>query len=159
MCRNHGFTLIELTLVVALIAVLTGMVVVRYDLASPRQRAISAARKLGRVIENYREKAIEDETLYALRLDLDLGTYFVCAPANRTQESIDTATVLFSGRLDDSLSFKPARTTVGKTNSPLIFFFGTNGILPNAAFAVTCEGTMIIVNPDSLINEISYDEK
>lgn len=159
MLRKRGFTLIELSLVVALMALLAGLVMVRYDLASPRQRAIHAARKLGRMIENCREKAIEEERLYAMRLDLAAGKYSVCAPAERTLSSVDAALPIFSGRLDDALAFKSAGYMGATQDSPVVVFFDANGVLAQIAFEVSGSGTTISIEPDPLVNEIQYDEK
>ena len=159
MFQKRGFTLLELSLVVALMAVLSGLVLVRYDVASPRQRVIRTARKMGRLIENCREKAVDEETLYAMRIEIDSKKYCVCAPAERTLEIVDAARPIFSGILDDALVFNSAGSGAGKSSAPVLIFFDAQGILPECEFEVSGGGSTIKVKPDPLVNEIVYDEK
>jgi type II secretion system protein H len=66
--NRRGFTLIELTVVLAIVVVATGILVLRVAAASPRQSLEASARALGTTIRAWRERARADEETYTLRM-------------------------------------------------------------------------------------------
>ena len=77
---KRGFTLVELTFVLALITVLMGLVIVRFDWGGSHQRTIAEARRLGRAIETYRQKAIAEQKVYWLILDRKQHSWSIADP-------------------------------------------------------------------------------
>ena len=70
---RSGFTLIELTVALSIAVVLAGVVLVRVDGWSPRQKLNTSARALGNTIRTWREKAQLEESVYMLQIDSDKG--------------------------------------------------------------------------------------
>ncbi|HEX7900573.1 MAG TPA: prepilin-type N-terminal cleavage/methylation domain-containing protein [Planctomycetota bacterium] len=64
MKRRAGFTLIELTVVLAVVVVLSGFLVLRVSGWTPRQSLNASARAFGGALGVWRERARFDETTY-----------------------------------------------------------------------------------------------
>jgi prepilin-type N-terminal cleavage/methylation domain-containing protein len=158
--RNRGgFTVIEVSIVLALIVVMMALVIVRFDWGSQRQKAIMEARKLGNLITTYREKARDDEQIYALRLDSDTGNYAVVHPLEKSAASALSAPSLRAGRLEN-LRFKRIAVDGRKLQSPVVIFFSVTGVLPRLSIDIgTDAGTAVGVDIDPLVSEVSYAEK
>ena len=58
---NTGYTLIELVVVLVIIVVLMSLIIVKTPFLSQRQLALNEARKIGLLIENWRERAQSEE--------------------------------------------------------------------------------------------------
>jgi len=64
--KERGFTLIELTIVLAILVIVSGFSITRLPGWSSRQALRSSARVLGNTIRTWRERARADETPYSL---------------------------------------------------------------------------------------------
>jgi len=158
--RPPAFTLVELTIVLALMAIVMGLVVVRFSWGSPRQAVIGEARRLGCLLQTYREKARVEERLYALRLDLETGGYEVLQPQERTEKAFADAPRVRSAALDPAVHFGPVMFGSRQAISPVTFFLDAKGILPAVSIEVAHRrGQKVVLKPDTLVNEVVYDER
>ena len=157
---KRGFTLIELTVTLALVAVTMGLVVVRLSWGSPRQQTIAAARQLGAVMCLYREKAMAEECLYAVRLEGDTGRYTVSKPAERSAAAAQQAQALKSGRLGESLLFGAVSVQGTALQSPATLFLDGRSIGADASIeVVSAKGPVVTVRLDPVLGEAEYDER
>src|SRR5471032_2956496 len=69
MKRQVGFTLIELTVALAILVVASGFIIVRVVGWSSRQALHTSARALGNTIRTWRERARTEEVTYTLTLE------------------------------------------------------------------------------------------
>lgn len=157
--RQRAFTLVELTVALALVVVLLGLVIVRLGGFSPRQHLASEARKLGNAIETCRGMAAMEETLYVLTLDRESGTYTVRKPAERSQAAIEQAPVIRSGRLDGVL-LKTAWIQDREVTGPVQLTFDGRGIQPAWRLDLYIEDKAAVsLTIDPLVNEVRYEER
>lgn len=158
---QHGFTLIELTVVLALAAVLMGLVVVRLPWASTRQEVISEARKIGNLIVSAREQAMREERLFALRLDIEAGRYTLVKPQDRTPEALEKAVHAGEGSWSSRVNLRVLRREGTQGSSLVTLFFDAHGILPpNWTLEVAdAKGHAVTLRLDPLVNEVAYDER
>ncbi len=77
---GRGFTLIETVVAVALLAVLFIFVLPNVDRLSPKYALRAAAREIGSTVDLCRSNAVSDAKTYAIRYELDRGTYSVFGP-------------------------------------------------------------------------------
>jgi prepilin-type N-terminal cleavage/methylation domain-containing protein len=153
-----GFTLIELSVALAIAVVVTGIVVVRVEGWSSRQELRNSARALGNVIRTYREKAQFEERPYLLVLDPEAGTYGVRVPAEGPWPSREEE--IRKGRLGPGRSFK--KITIGgiEAKETVTLLFGTRGILPETQIVVrNTQDEEIRLVVGALTNEVTYAEK
>ncbi len=153
-----GFTLIELSVALAIAIVVTGVVIVRVGGWSSRQELRNSARALGNVIRTYREKAQLEERPYLLVLDREGGTYGVRIPAEGPWPSREEE--VRKGRLGPGRSFK--RITIGGVDAQdkVVLLFGTRGILPETQIVVRdTQDEEILLVVGALTNEVTYAEK
>lgn len=68
---DGGFTLLELTIALAVVVIASGFVIVRLTAFSSRDRLQASARTLGSVITTWRERARALEVTYVLELEED----------------------------------------------------------------------------------------
>ena len=158
--RNRpGFSLIELTVALALVAILLTLVVVRVGVFTPRQRLIHEARKLGQTIETYRELAATQEGLYVLVLDPQTGTFQVRKPVERNLELLERAPLIRAGRLEE-VHVKTMRVKAQALTGPLTLTFDSNGIQPAWTMELAhASGVGLYLHVDPMVNEVRYDEK
>lgn len=157
---SRGFTLVELTVALALAAVLMGLVVVRFSWAGPRQQAIAEARKLGNLIETCREKAVTEERLYALQIDAEQGRYAVFQPPERRAGSFATLTPLRTGRLSGRVTIKAIRRQADALPTPFVLYFDPRGVLPELFIDLAHDSSpSVSLRIDPLQNEVAYDER
>ena len=155
-----GFTLVELTVVLALMTIVMGLVVVRFSWGSPRQAVIGEARKLGCTLQTYREKARVEERLYAVRLDLENGSYEVLQPRERTEKALADAPRIRSALLDPAVHFGAVMFGTRQAITPVTLFLDGKGILPAVSIEVVHpRGQKVVLKPDMLVNEVVYDER
>ena len=149
MKRQSGFTLIELTVALAIAVVIVGLVIVRVDGWSSRQALHASARALGNTIRLYREKAQEEEETYTLRIELDRGTYDVTAQGLLVRR----------GKLGTGRTFGKVRAGETEVPTPVILNLGPRGILPEMILEI--EGAAkekVTLKVGSMANEVSYAE-
>ncbi|HYG76280.1 MAG TPA: type II secretion system protein [Planctomycetota bacterium] len=156
--RRAGFTILELTIALSLIVVLSGLVVVRLSFGSSRQQTIDAARKFGNLIRTYREKAVNEERLYALRFDAATGKYDVFAAPGHALTAESMASALKSGVLAPPLAFGKTVSQTFEIPAPVTLVFNARGLLPDLQIEILNEnGSRVMLRPDPLINEVYYD--
>lgn len=158
--RARGFTILELTIALTLMVVLMSLVVIRLGFGSSRQQAVDAARKVGNLFSTYREKAMTDECLYAIRLDAATGQYAIFRPLERNAAALDGTTPLKSASLQPPIHFGKVFAQGSEVPAPVTIFFDAKGFLPAFSFEVTGDkGTVVVLRPDPIVNEIRYDER
>jgi prepilin-type N-terminal cleavage/methylation domain-containing protein len=137
--RRSGFTLIELTVVLAVLVIAAGFVIVRVAGWSSRQALFSSARSLGNTIRTWRERARTEETTY--RLLLDEHTYHI----------ISGKDVLRKGSLRSGESFE--------SGTPPSLSFTPRGFLPDTRLILRNEhGERVSLVLGTLVNDITYEE-
>lgn len=160
MSMHRGFTLIELTVALALATVLMGLVIVRFSWGSPRQQAIAEARKLGNLIHTYRERAQSEEREYALRIDLADNRYQVLSVNDRSPEGLSKARPIREGTLSGQLQAKVLTENGGELSSPVVLYFGRLGVMPGISIQMAYSATSkVTLKPGPLLNEVIYEEE
>jgi prepilin-type N-terminal cleavage/methylation domain-containing protein len=160
MRARRGFTLIEITVALALATILMGLVVVRFSWGSPRQQAIAEARKLGNLIRTYREKAQAEERDYALRLNLDANHYEVLAVSDRTKEAIEAAKPVREGGFSSQIRMKMMGQGGRELPSPVVLYFNRHGVVPETSIQLAyASGATVTLKPNPLTNEVVYEEQ
>jgi type II secretory pathway pseudopilin PulG len=162
--HSNAFTLIEVVVAATLALTLLMLVVVRFNWGSPRQAAIVAARNLGFQISKFRELARDEETLYALQLDIAHGSYRVLQPADRTADALSIAPVKYKATLDVPLAFKQIMLQGKVQSEKVTIFFDARGLLPELSIAISngqnndsqSSQVGILLKVDSVLNEIDY---
>ena len=155
----RGFTVIELTLVLALISVVMGIVIVRLDFGSTRQRMIQESRKIGNVIGTYRERAMGEQRVYALNLDANAGQWTVSAPQEMNSGALEAAPPLVTGTCQAPLKILSIKKNAAELASPVSIFLDPRGTAPELSIDVGIEnGKYISILIDPLVNEVTYVE-
>jgi prepilin-type N-terminal cleavage/methylation domain-containing protein len=158
--RDSGFTIVELTIVLTLIAVVMGLVIVRFDLGSRRQRVISEARKLGRLISTYREKAIDEQQTYALTIDLNGNRYSVVRPADSSIQAVQQSQPLVDYAVVQPIRFASVSAQSKAMASPVTMFFDPRGVLPEVSIELGIDaGPAEVIRTDPLASEVYYDDR
>jgi prepilin-type N-terminal cleavage/methylation domain-containing protein len=147
--NQRGFTLIELTVALAVAAVVLGLVIVRIDGWSSRQALSASARALGNTIRLFRERAQAEEETYTLKIQMDRGTYAVTAAGE----------TLRSGRLGVGQTFVKILSGGREQVTPAILQLGPRGILPETKITLdnSAKEQLTITLP-SFANEVGYSE-
>ena len=160
MRRTRGFTLIELTVVLALMTVFFALVVVRFDWNSPRQALNREARKLGNLLTTYREKALADETLWAVQMDLDTGKCRVVQPAEKSAQAVEQAVAVRTITLDPAVKLSRVLTPAGPLSSSFVMFFDAKGIAPDVTleFEHAHSEAKVTLRVDPFATEIVYGQ-
>lgn len=154
---RHGFTLIELTVVLALAAVLMGLVIVSFRFGGPKANLKQHARNLGQAIESYREKAASGDRAYALRFELRGGSYAITEAQG--PESGSPPPEVLSCRLPDNYRLDVQQEGVSGVQDPLQIAINPNGMLPPLTIRIWDDiGQGIVLKPDPLFNEVTYEE-
>jgi prepilin-type N-terminal cleavage/methylation domain-containing protein len=134
-----GFTLIELTVVLAILVIASGFVIVRISGWSSRQALHSSARALGNTIRTWRERARTEEASYTLVLEE--STYQISSGKE----------ILRKGRLGGGESFESGK--------PAVMVFTPRGVLPETRLTIRNEhGERLTLVVGALVNEIDYQE-
>jgi len=137
--KRRGFTLIELTVVLAVLVIASGFVIVRVTGWSSRQALHSSARSLGNTIRVWRERARTEETTYTLVMDE--RSYHITAGKE----------ILRKGSLRGSESFDSGK--------PVSIVFTPRGILPETRVTIrNGHGERVTLAVGALVNEIEYQE-
>jgi type II secretory pathway pseudopilin PulG len=157
--RARGFTILELTIALTLMVVLMGLVVIRLGFGSSRQQTVDAARKVSNLFSTYREKAMTDECLYAIRLDASTGQYSVFRPAERNAATLEGMTALRTAALQASMSFGKIMTQGTELPAPVTFFLDAKGLLPDISIEVISDKCTVVLRPDKILNEVRFDER
>jgi prepilin-type N-terminal cleavage/methylation domain-containing protein len=158
MREQRGFTLVELTIALAIAVVLTGIVIVRVDGWSSKTTLRASARALGNLIRTYREKAQLEESAYALSIDLEKGTY--CVQAVDEDVPLGSLEVVRKGKLGTRRSFGTVIVDGLEEKKALTLFLDDRGILPEIQIPIRNEdGDTITLVLGTLVNEVGYAEK
>jgi len=137
--KRRGFTLIELTVVLAVLVIASGIVIIRVTGWSSRQALHSSARALGNTIRVWRERARTEETSYALVMD------------ERSYQITAGKEVLRKGSLGGGESFDSGR--------PVTLVFTPRGVLPETRVTIrNGPGERVTLVVGALVNEIDYQE-
>lgn len=154
---RKGFTLIELTMALTVMAVLAGMVVVRVDGWSSRQALHGSARTLGTLIRTWREKAELEERPYAVTLDPDKGIYRIDDPLRLGFGG--ELEKLREGRLKAGQAFARLEVSGVEWKGPLRLSLAPHGILPDIQLILTNEDKVRVrITLRSLTNDVDYQE-
>jgi prepilin-type N-terminal cleavage/methylation domain-containing protein len=138
--RRSGFTLIELTVALAILVVASGLVIVRLSGWSSRQALHSSARTLGNTIRSWRERARAEETTYTLELE------------ERSYRIRSGKEILRAGGLGAGESFTPG---TGR-----LLILNSRGILPETRLTIqNAHGERVSIGLKALTNEIDYQEE
>lgn len=133
-----GFTLIELTVALAILVIASGVIIVRIAGWSSRQSLNSSARALGNTIRLWRERARAEDTTYTLTLE-----------ENR-YELVAGKDILRRGRLGSGETFE---------SGPKALSFTPRGILPETRITVrNAPGERVTLVLGALVNDIDYQE-
>lgn len=158
--RVCGFTLIELTVALALATVLLSLVIVRISWGGPRQTAIAEARKVGNLIRTYRERAQFEEREYALRLDLARNHYEILPVSDRSPLALQSAIPERQGTLSDRLRWNVLSQGDRELPSPVVLYFNRQGVMPETTIRVSYgTDSTITFGLNPLTNEVSYAER
>ena len=155
--NRRGFTLIELAVALSLVVVVTGLVVVRVDGWSSRQKLRTSARRLGNTIRFYREMAQLHEEVYGVSLDLEGGTYKVLALEERT--FFGKPAKIREGRLSSGQKFGSVLIGEIEMASPFMMILGPRGVLPEIQIGIeNGSDELVILTVEALVNEVGYEE-
>jgi len=156
-----GFTIIELTMVLALISVVMGLVIVRLDFGSPRQRVIEQARKLGNVIRSYRERAICEDQSYCMTVDLKESRWAIERIKERQDPMKGLNRPLSTSACESPVRIRGITLSHSKNmDSPVVIYLDPRGVLPDLQIDIGLEnGPIVSVQPDPLVNEVAYVER
>lgn len=152
-----GFTLIELTVVLALAAVLMGLVIVAFRFGGPKANLKQRATALGQAIEACREKAASNDRRYVLRIDIRSGSYAIAEVQDTESES--TSTEVLSYRLPDNYRLDVLQDGAPGAQEQVMVALNPSGMLPPLTIRIWDEtGRGISIRPDPLFNEVAYEE-
>ncbi|MCZ7648084.1 MAG: prepilin-type N-terminal cleavage/methylation domain-containing protein [Planctomycetota bacterium] len=155
---RRGFTLIELVVVLALVVVVMGLVIVRFDLGSPRQQTVREARALANLIGNYRERAKVEDAIYALRLDAEDGR---CSVYRLTEKRLDpdrSPAPIYTHALPGPLRFRSIQTGNDSPRLAVLYFDARGIVPPTVVDLVHREGPRVRLRLDPLDTEVALDE-
>ena len=158
--KKKAFTLIELTVALALVVLFLGLVVVRLNFGSDRQRTVAAARRLGNLIETYREKATAGDSLYALQFDSDRGVCAVYQPAERNAVLFQSLQPTKTFALTPPLTISKVMQQGRELSKPVVIFLDDKGLVPDLSIEITSgQGAVVVLRADLLVNVIRYEER
>jgi len=152
----RGFTLIELSMALAVLVIVSGLVIVRAGSWGPRQRAISTARSIGNSLSYYRELARNEERLYAFVLDRDAKRILIYAPLERQVSALTTAVLIRNVDLPAGIDFEFQGQI---TNTIQVIYLDRKGVIPDFRLVVRQGEHSISVHADPILNSVTYDEK
>ncbi len=155
---RRAFTIIELTIVLALVGVIMGLVVVRFDWGSQRQQVIAQARKLGNAIQTYRERAMSEQSVYGLQLDLSEGSWSIHQVPEKNIAALQVTPTLVSAKCERPVKILAVKTAEGlELQTPITIFFDPRGVAPGMSIDLGVEsGSGVTLQLDPLVNEVSY---
>ena len=138
MKSRAGFTLIELTVALAILVIASGVILVRVSGWSGRQALHASARTLGNTIRLWRERSRTEETSY--RLSMDEGAYQITVGKE----------ILRRGQLGGGAQFEDGPSSV---------LLSPRGILPDTRITLrNASGDRVTLVLGTLLNEIDYQE-
>lgn len=152
----RAFTLVELTLALGIMVVVSGLVIVRLGGWSPRQRVISTANSIGNTFSLYREMARNQERLYAMVLEPDVGMVSIYAPLERQKMALNNSTIVHRFKVPEGMELQFSSTS---TEQPYIVYFDGTGVVPHFEVRVLQGDHSIVLRADAIANRIDYEEK
>lgn len=145
--RRGGFTLVELAVALGVAVVAMGIVVVRVDGWSSRERLKASARTLGNLIRTHRERAESEERVYVLELHLDRGEYRFSSEGELVRQ----------GTLPPGQTFGKVKAGEVVLPSPVRLTFGPRAVLPEIEILIQGgEKERVSLTLGSWVNEVSY---
>ncbi len=152
MSRRAGFTLIELSIALAITVVLGGLVIVRVGGWSARQELHASARALGNAIRTWRERAELEERPFILVLDREKSGWRVEARGDLARER------LAEGRLREGQAFGKVLADKMELSGPISLVFDARGSLPEIRIEVLAGEEKVLLRLEALVNEVAYEE-
>jgi prepilin-type N-terminal cleavage/methylation domain-containing protein len=152
MSRRAGFTLIELSIALAIAVVLGGLVIVRVGGWSARQELHASARALGNAIRTWREKAELEERPFILVLDRENGRWRVEARGVLTRDKVA------EGQLREGQGFGRVLAEKVELADPVSLVLDARGILPEIRIELLSGKEKVFVRLEPFLNEVAYED-
>ena len=170
--QPYGFTLVELIVVIALIAILLTVTLPKFDVAGLFKNRTMGAEDLGRWIAMIRHQALKENRDIALHIDDDGARLWLTRNGmNETDpENTRSNAMALPGnlRITDMIfaeTFRHGSADLGKTGSDRIIRFNRNGYADGVILHVTDRGSPMSVKLAPFLMEIetidrhvSYDD-
>ena len=150
MKKKSGFTLLELMVAIAIIAILAALAVPNFIKWRPERQLSAAAREVLSVMQYARSRALKDNVSVGLLFDRANETYTVFfdngagANANNGAQDGDEPTVK-SGRMPPGINLKDTTLTADGV------FFDSRGLLSNAGGIVNLKNNLNVTKSISVI--------
>jgi Tfp pilus assembly protein FimT len=145
--RRGGFTLVELAVALGVAVVAMGIVVVRVDGWSNKERLKASARTLGNLIRTHRERAEAEERIYVLEMNLEKGEYAFSSEGE----------LIRKGMLPPGQAFGRVKAGEVVLPSPVRLAFGPKAVLPEIEILLQGgEKELVSLTLGSWVNEVSY---
>lgn len=150
MKKKSGFTLLELMVAIAIIAILAALAVPNFIKWRPERQLSAAAREVLSVMQYARSRALKDNVSVGLLFDRANETYTVFfdngagANANNGAQDGDEPTVK-SGRMPPGINLKDTTLTADGV------FFDSRGLLSNAGGIVNLKNSLNVTKSISVI--------
>ena len=150
----RGFTLIELTLVLGLVVIVSGLVITRMGSWSPRHRVISAANTVGNTLSFYRELARNEEKLYAIVFEPESHQLKVYAPQERHVAALVPSALIKTIAIPNDVDVH----IQGASNDAVrTVFLDAKGVLPPMTIQAIKGEHSVRCTVDPLLNKVAYE--
>jgi hypothetical protein len=134
------------------------MVIIRYSAAGSRHALNSNARRFGNLVSRYREMAVTQEMLFALRLDKETARYDIVSPVEKSADGVALAEPLAAGNFDSSVVVTGIQVAGRPVQDPVVLFFESRSVMPEVELIlVHSSGDFITIRLDPIINEVFYE--
>jgi general secretion pathway protein H len=139
-----GFSLIEITVAVVVLASLTGLAMAHLAPTTDRMRLRAEAREIAAIVAAQRTRAVVGQVPMAMTIDADRNTITYGSPALVRQ-------------LPATLAIAPARTTEGggQARGRIVFF--PEGGSSGGAFVLSSRSHSIVITVDWLTGRIALE--
>lgn len=143
----RAFTLVELLVVIALLAVAATVIVPRMGRSIGQRGLVEAAYRLERTARTVRELAISRRQVCAVDLDLDAGAYGVAMASSSGEVNAVQASWLKQERLPDGVRFGRVQLADGRvmTDGTQRILFQPDGTSSGAVVQLVAQGGQYLV--------------